>query len=181
MKFTIADRFLKLLIRNCTNCVQFVDIQIFFDVSVDVEIKDGRITTIRQIHTSLPNNTRIDLTVLAVAASSPIPANNPQNLSGEDGTYLQPVSSPNWRNVFFFGKKKVERSWRIYWRIFRSLDDIGYRNITWIFASLIHSVNFEKFMDALYSNIQVHVGSIKCVIHSVSNVSWILLDSKFLL
>lgn len=63
--------------------------------TVDVEIKDGRITAIRQIHTPVPHNTRIDLTILAVAASSPIPANNPQNLSGEDGTYLQPVSSPN--------------------------------------------------------------------------------------
>ncbi|RDX83183.1 hypothetical protein CR513_35933, partial [Mucuna pruriens] len=66
----------------------------WFSFPVDVEIKDGRITAIRQIHTPLPNNTRIDLTVLAVAASSPIPA-NPQNPSGEDEIYLQPVSSPN--------------------------------------------------------------------------------------
>ncbi|TKY67282.1 hypothetical protein E2542_SST10174 [Spatholobus suberectus] len=63
----------------------------WFSFPVDVEIKDGRITTIRQIHTPLPNNTRVDLTILAVAASSPIPANNPQNLSGEDETFLQPV------------------------------------------------------------------------------------------
>ncbi|ESW04145.1 hypothetical protein PHAVU_011G070400 [Phaseolus vulgaris] len=56
---------------------------------------DGRITAIRQIHEQQPNSTRIDLTVLAVAASSPIPANNSQNLSGEDETYLHPASSPN--------------------------------------------------------------------------------------
>ncbi|KAK7404646.1 hypothetical protein VNO78_05601 [Psophocarpus tetragonolobus] len=67
----------------------------WFSFPVDVEIKDGRITTIRQIHTPFPKNTRFDLTILAVAASSPIPANNPQNLSGEDETYLQPESSPN--------------------------------------------------------------------------------------
>ncbi|CAJ1979382.1 unnamed protein product [Sphenostylis stenocarpa] len=68
----------------------------WFSYPVDVEIKDGRITGIRQIHTPLTNNPRIDLTILAVAASSPIPANNPQNLSGgEDETYLPPASSPN--------------------------------------------------------------------------------------
>lgn len=60
-----------------------------------MEIKEGQITAIRQIHAPQPNNTRIDLTVLAVAASSPIPANYPQNLSGEDETYLHPASSPN--------------------------------------------------------------------------------------
>ncbi|XP_020214075.1 uncharacterized protein LOC109798277 [Cajanus cajan] len=66
----------------------------WFSFPVDVEVKDGRITAIRQIRAPLPNDTRIDLTVLAVAASSPIPA-NPQNLSGDDENYLQPVSSPN--------------------------------------------------------------------------------------
>ncbi|QCD88290.1 hypothetical protein DEO72_LG3g2832 [Vigna unguiculata] len=66
----------------------------WFSFPVNLEIKDGRITAIRQIHAPLPNNTRIDLTMLAVAASSPIPANNPPNLSGEDETYLHPASSP---------------------------------------------------------------------------------------
>ncbi|KAG4994262.1 hypothetical protein JHK86_031089 [Glycine max] len=72
----------------------------WFSFPVDVEIKDGRITAIRQIHTPVPHNTRIDLTILAVAASSPIPANNPQNLSGEDGTYLQPVSPQGGSSCF---------------------------------------------------------------------------------
>lgn len=58
-----------------------------------LKIKDGRITSIRQIEVPLPNETRIDLTILAVAASSPIPS-IPQNLSGEDETYLRPASSP---------------------------------------------------------------------------------------
>ncbi|KAK7262389.1 hypothetical protein RJT34_29961 [Clitoria ternatea] len=69
----------------------------WFSFPVDVEIMDGRITAIRQIQTSSRpnNNTRIDLTILAtVAASSPIPAFL-QDLSGEDETYLEPVSSPN--------------------------------------------------------------------------------------
>lgn len=66
-----------------------------------MEIKDGRITAIRQIHAPLPNNTRIDLTMLAVAASSPIPANNPQNLSGEDETFLHPASSPSEETLSF--------------------------------------------------------------------------------
>ncbi|KAK7262388.1 hypothetical protein RJT34_29960 [Clitoria ternatea] len=64
---------------------------------VDVEIMDGRITAIRQIQTSSRpnNNTRIDLMILAtVAASSPIPAFL-QDPSGENETYLEPVSSPN--------------------------------------------------------------------------------------
>lgn len=59
---------------------------------MDVEIKDGRITTIRQI--SIPNDTRIDLTILAVAALSPIPSIH-QDLSNDDETYLAPASSPN--------------------------------------------------------------------------------------
>ncbi|KAK7341758.1 hypothetical protein VNO80_24697 [Phaseolus coccineus] len=67
----------------------------WFSFPVNVEIKDGRITAIRQIHEPQPNSTRIDLTVLAVAASSPIPENNSQNLSGEDEAYLHPASSPS--------------------------------------------------------------------------------------
>lgn len=60
-----------------------------------MEIKDGRITTIRQIDTPLANDhTRIDLTILAVAASSPMPSIH-QDLSGEDEMYLPPANSPN--------------------------------------------------------------------------------------
>ncbi|KAL2328678.1 hypothetical protein Fmac_022105 [Flemingia macrophylla] len=66
----------------------------WFSFPVDVEVKDGRITAIRQTPTALPSNPLIDLTILAVAASSPIPA-NPQNLPGDDENYLQPASSPN--------------------------------------------------------------------------------------
>ncbi|WVZ02585.1 hypothetical protein V8G54_023391 [Vigna mungo] len=73
----------------------------WFSVPVNVEIKDGTITAIRQIHAPLPNNTRIDLTMLAVAASSPIPANNPQNLSGVDETFLHPASSPSEETFSF--------------------------------------------------------------------------------
>jgi hypothetical protein len=40
-----------------------------------VEIKDGTITTIRPFDTPISNDhTRFDLTILAVAASSPIPS-----------------------------------------------------------------------------------------------------------
>ncbi|QHN98771.1 uncharacterized protein DS421_13g392350 [Arachis hypogaea] len=62
---------------------------------VDVEINNGRITTIRQINMPLPNDSRIDLTILAVSTASPIPS-IPQNVSsGEDETNLNPASSPN--------------------------------------------------------------------------------------
>ncbi|XP_020973472.1 uncharacterized protein LOC110269894 isoform X1 [Arachis ipaensis] len=63
--------------------------------AVDVEINNGRITTIRQINMPLPNDSRIDLTILAVSTASPIPS-IPQNVSsGEDETNLNPASSPN--------------------------------------------------------------------------------------
>ncbi|RYR70308.1 hypothetical protein Ahy_A03g016814 [Arachis hypogaea] len=62
---------------------------------LDVEINNGRITTIRQINMPLPNDSRIDLTILAVSTASPIPS-IPQNVSsGEDETNLNPASSPN--------------------------------------------------------------------------------------
>lgn len=65
-------------------------------ITVDVEIKDGRITDIRESVIPVPNENRIDITILAAAtASSPIPS-IPQNLSGEiEETYLIPASSPN--------------------------------------------------------------------------------------
>ncbi|KAJ1384038.1 hypothetical protein SESBI_42885 [Sesbania bispinosa] len=66
----------------------------WFSFRVDVEMKDGRITAIRQIDIPLLNETRIDLTILAVAASSPIPS-IPQDLLEEEETYMRPASSPN--------------------------------------------------------------------------------------
>ncbi|MED6196879.1 hypothetical protein PIB30_051415 [Stylosanthes scabra] len=63
--------------------------------AVDVEIDNGRITAIRQINMPLPNDTRIDLTILAVSTASPIPSIPHQNVSfGEDETNLNPASSP---------------------------------------------------------------------------------------
>jgi hypothetical protein len=64
--------------------------------TVDVEIKDGTITTIRPFDTPISNDhTRFDLTILAVAASSPIPSIPQQDLSGDEEIYLPPASSPN--------------------------------------------------------------------------------------
>ncbi|XP_057449087.1 uncharacterized protein LOC130740471 [Lotus japonicus] len=65
-------------------------------IRVDVEIKDGRITDIRESVIPVPNDNRIDITILAAAtASSPFPS-IPLNLSGEnEETYLIPASSPN--------------------------------------------------------------------------------------
>lgn len=62
--------------------------------AVDLEFKDGRITTIRQMDTPVSNDhTRFDLTILAVAASSPIPSIHP-DLSGEKEMYFPPSNSP---------------------------------------------------------------------------------------
>ncbi|KAF1898848.1 hypothetical protein Lal_00018968 [Lupinus albus] len=70
----------------------------WFSFPVHVDVKDGRITSIKPIGPPLPpNDTRIDFTILAAAtASSPIPL-FPQNLLGEeeDETYFPPASSPN--------------------------------------------------------------------------------------
>ncbi|AES88740.1 hypothetical protein MtrunA17_Chr4g0030321 [Medicago truncatula] len=67
----------------------------WFSFPVDVKIKDGRITTIRQMDTPVSDdNARFDITILAVAASSPMPSIH-EDLSGEDEMYLPPSSSPN--------------------------------------------------------------------------------------
>ncbi|KAK2380401.1 hypothetical protein P8452_36650 [Trifolium repens] len=68
----------------------------WFSFPVDVEIKDGTITTIRPFDTPISNDhTRFDLTILAVAASSPIPSIPQQDLFGDEEIYLPPASSPN--------------------------------------------------------------------------------------
>ncbi|CAJ2654293.1 unnamed protein product [Trifolium pratense] len=57
---------------------------------------DGTITTIRPFDAPISNdNTRFDLTILAVAASSPIPSISQQDISGDEEIYLPPASSPN--------------------------------------------------------------------------------------
>ncbi|KAF7823507.1 putative transmembrane protein [Senna tora] len=53
---------------------------------------DGRTMAISKIVITLPNTTRIDLTILAVSAM-PIPS-VPQNLSSDDETYLDMMSVP---------------------------------------------------------------------------------------
>ncbi|CAK8575943.1 unnamed protein product [Lathyrus sativus] len=66
----------------------------WFSFPVDLEFKDGRITTIRQMDTPISNDhARFDFTILAVAASSPIPSIH-QDLSGEKEMYLPPSNSP---------------------------------------------------------------------------------------
>ncbi|CAI8616502.1 unnamed protein product [Vicia faba] len=66
----------------------------WFSFPVDLEVKDGRITTIRQMDIPISNDhTRFDLTILTVAASPPI-ASIHQDLSGEDEMYLPPSNSP---------------------------------------------------------------------------------------
>ncbi|KAI4334460.1 hypothetical protein L6164_019153 [Bauhinia variegata] len=65
----------------------------WFSFPVTVLIEDGRITAIRQSNTSILNDTRIDLTILAVSAT-PIPSIL-QNLSSNNEPDLHVLSAPN--------------------------------------------------------------------------------------